>query len=239
MMSEKKLITSSREIQTILDNIFYSGGVLDLVQADAGEITRNKVQIIHVNLNSLDFSFRPLSSKKPLNFKLNRPVEITNTSGCLKFTTRFREQLLWNQLGFIHFPKVISITNKRENERLNFEKYKLPINFKNFTIFDYSNKHKNVLSELIDLSPSGLALKLAQKEASYFEKFSENDKIIFTLINGYSFSKKATGRLVYMGQIQQIKHDRYFKLGIKFDNSNQYDQFSKLIDNQLYIQKYA
>ena len=73
---------------------------------------------------------------------------------------------------------------------------------------------------------------------NHAEKFSTNDKIIFTLINGYSFSNKATGRLIYVNKVKAFgtNEDDYFKMGIKFDSSNPYDQIAKFIDNQFYIQ---
>jgi hypothetical protein len=234
-MSRNDLITCDDEIIKIIEKIFLAGSHLELVQKDGNQLISNNVHIINVNLNSLDIAFRSSDPAKLIHFNYNRPIQVKSFNGNIIFKTSFRCERMWSKLGFMNIPKLITIKNMRSNERINLEKFELPINFKNFTLFDYSNGHNNIISEIIDLSESGLALKMAKNHA---EKFSTNDKIIFTLINGYSFSNKATGRLIYVNKVKsfETKEDDYFKMGIKFDSSNPYDQIAKFIDNQFYIQ---
>ena len=234
-MSTNDLITCDDEIIKIIEKMFLSGSNLELLQRDGKKLITNCVQIINVNLNSFDFAFRPIDPNKPIYFNNNRPVEVKSCNGNISFKTSFRPERIWNRLGFMHIPKIITIKNVRANERINLEKFKLPVNFKNFTIFDYSNNHNNIISEILDLSKSGLALKMEENHAA---KLSTNDKIIFTLINGYSFTHKATGRLIYINKVKTFgtQEEGYYKMGIKFDSSNPNDQFSKFIDNQIHIQ---
>lgn len=233
-MSEKKLISCNQEIIQILDNIYMASAEVEVQQMQGGNLLRNKARIIHVNPFTMEFSIRPLDKNQPFIFDRTRPVEIFNANKSVRFKTHFKLDRPWQRFGILQFPKVINIHNTRLSERMNLEKYELPVNFKNFTIFDYSNRHNNIESKILDLSKTGLALKL---DLTQPHQFTENDMIIFTLINGYSFTRKATGRLIYMNKIKTFNNSPYFKLGIKFDRSTSYEQITKFIDNQIYIQK--
>ena len=158
-MSKNDLITCDDEIIKIIENMFLAGSHLELFQKDGNQLISNNVRIINVNLNlnTLDIAFRPTDPSKPIHFNGSRPIEVKNSNGNIIFKTSFRSERIWNQLGFMNIPKLITIKNVRSDERINLEKFKLPVNFKNFTIFDYSNNHNNIVSEIIDLSESGLA----------------------------------------------------------------------------------
>jgi hypothetical protein len=230
---ENKIINYDLEIQKIVDNIYFSGVILELFQIDNNKSNNLFVQIVNVNLQTLDMAVRPIDPRKIMTFNENRPLNVKNPSGNISFKTSFRKGRLWNKLGFMSFPKILNLKNFRDNDRIYLEKYSLPVNFKNFTLFNYGNKHLNVSSEFVDLSKTGLALKIMTKDA---ENFSTNDQIIFTLINGYSFSHKATGRLVHVTKVINQTDESFFKIGIKFDNKNHYDQITKFIGNQILIQ---
>ena len=231
-MSNKSIITKSEEIEKTLDNINLAEIKLNLTQKDNGKILNNFVRVENVNLHSRDFAIRPSSFTKYLSFNNKRPIDVKTESNSLEFTTYFQHSRLWKQLGIIRFPKVINLNVTRQEERYNVEKYRFPIIFKNFTLIDYTKKHNNIESELMDLSKSGLALKIRHDEPY---DFSENDKIIFTLINGQAFTNQSMGRLIHINRIKGQKNESpYYKVGIKFEEmGSPYTQISHVINQTL------
>ncbi len=192
-----------------------------------------KAVIVAVNLNSQELVIRPADPTSDfMAFNPNAEVYVNNAPNSILYKTTFRGKIR-PYFAIIKMPDSLIIRNHRESLRTNFNHIKLPVHFKNFTIFDYQLRNQQIEADIFDLSESGIALKT---ETSTIENFKENDKIIFTLVNGYSFSRKVEGRLIYVKEYENFLNENYFKMGIAFSDDTCGVTFKRFIDNQIYIQ---
>lgn len=222
-------VNDKRQIQTICENTCESQSLISLFQRGVSL----KARVVGVNLNNGELVIRPEIPLKNFSaFDPTMEIFIKNESGGILFKTRFQRKLHAN-LAFIKIPDAIVIQNLRETERTNLSHVDLSVQFKNFTIFDYMLRNINLEASIFDLSDSGISLKSEEK---HIQSFSPNDKIIFTLVNGYSFSKKVEGRLIYITETASLKRKEFFKMGIAFEEGTSGIVFKKFIDNQIYIQ---
>lgn len=192
-----------------------------------------KAVIVAVNLNTQELVIRPADPHTDfLCFNPSTEVLVNNAPNSILYKTNFRGKVR-PYLAIIKIPESLLIRNHRETPRVNLNHIKLPVHFKNFTIFDYEIRNQQLEADIFDLSESGVALRTEEKT---IKRFKENDKIIFTLVNGYSFSRKVEGRLVYINQCNTFYKENYFKMGIAFSDDTCGATFKKFIDNQIIIQ---
>lgn len=192
-----------------------------------------KAVIVAVNLNSQELVIRPADPHTDFSaFNPSSEIYVNNAPNSILYRTSFRGKVR-PYLAIIKIPDSLIIRNHRETPRTNLNHIKLPVHFKNFTIFDYQLRNQQIQADIFDLSESGIALKTDEDNIS---KFNENDKIIFTLVNGYSFSRKVEGRLIYINECETFHSENYFKMGIAFSDETCGVTFKKFIDNQIYIQ---
>jgi hypothetical protein len=192
-----------------------------------------KALIVAVNLNTQELVIRPVDPSTDFSvLDPNTDLYINNAPNSILFRTNFRGKVR-PYFAIIKIPDSLLIRNHRETQRTNFNHIKLPVHFKNFTIFDYQLRNQQIEADIFDLSESGIALKT---EVETIQRFKENDKIIFTLVNGYSFTRKVEGRLIYVKEYENFMHESYYKMGIAFSDDSCGVTFKRFIDNQIFTQ---
>ncbi|MCO4792560.1 MAG: PilZ domain-containing protein [Bacteriovoracaceae bacterium] len=194
---------------------------------------QTKAKIVAVNINTNELVIRPFFSGGSFpEFIDTGEILISNKSNSIVYRTSFRGKVR-PFLAIIKIPDLLIIRNMRQTNRTNLEHISLPVHFKNFTIFDYVLRNQQIEANIFDLSDSGIALST---EFNEIDNFKENDKIIFTLVNGYSFNKKVEGRLIYVNENSDYQKEQNFKIGIAFSDDTSGITFKKFIENQIILQ---
>ena len=229
LLMETVVINDASSILKICENSYAKQSPIILHQPGL----KFKAVIVAVNFNTQELVIRPAEPYTDfLCLKSNAEVLVNNAPNSILYKTIFRGKI-HRFFAIIKIPDRLLIRNHRETPRKNFCHIKLPVHFKNFTIFDYKIRNQQHEADIFDLSETGIALHTGENT---IEKFNENDKIVFTLVNGYSFSRKVEGRMVYVNKYNTFNRESYFKMGIAFSNNKSGAAFKKFIDNQVVIQ---
>ncbi len=124
------------------------------------------------------------------------------------------------------------LLNTRDSERYNFQELNLPVIFKNDSIINYQKKHLFFEGTLIDISENGISLTAY---TDMVEDYNFGDLIVFSTINGYSLTKKISGRIVYKNKVKDAHEMSKCKIAVKFDRPIPIKQILKYLENQIYI----
>ena len=207
-----QLIDNPAEVITVLESFLLSEDPLLLWQ-QRGRIIKSWSIIKQVNLNSNHLIVRPQHSSEFFRFDPLLPIYIKNQSGHIFIKTNI-DTFCRKYFLKIEIPKELFILNARISPRYNLEERNIDIYYNNFTTLDYSLSSLNQRAKLVDISTTGVALKLNAKGALY-----PNDSLLFSFINNISFPQKTSGQVIYVKKMKSFSESDYYKVGIHFDQS--------------------
>ncbi|MEI8346856.1 MAG: hypothetical protein WCG27_05285, partial [Pseudomonadota bacterium] len=211
---ESCIIYDNEVIFELCERLLSFQGPLTLTQEHLGKITQKHTAILNfIDYHSQQLIFRPEDLQNKMKFDIQKSINVVNGSENIIFS---------GQVGticrpkFLHLrlPAELYLKNNRSNKRHHLEKLQIPVLFTNFTIQDFNMQTINLDAELIDVSITGMSLKINLADLG---NHHVNDKVIITSINNKLLENKITGKIVYLRPIKRQNRIEYCKLAVKFD----------------------
>ncbi len=228
---KKILMMGSDQVWKVLEDLTTHKSQLKLSQNIDGEEISCWSDIYMMNLHTQDLALRPSGDGQFFEFDPTKPLTVTNKNETVSFETEMRRQQ-YNKLAFSSFPSEIIVHNERKAERTNYQKLALEVLYNNDSYFQYTRRHLGLASSLIDISPLGMSMKSFDP---FVLEFKPQDKIVISLINGYSLSQKITGRVVEVVELEDLDRSNFIKISLEFDRQIPLEQIKKYFETELLL----
>lgn len=186
-----------------------------LVWQDQGETVYTCwATLAFINDFKSELILRPRPTRLQFKFKNELPLYIKDQRGRLSFEGNIQTPS-WRKYLKISIPQKVIAMEERRSPRSSLLDKGIQASFRNFTTFAPDNSPELYQFEIIDISSSGMAIKIP---AEYYKYFETGHRIHLQKIHNYIFQEKIAGHVVYLQPFSAVKeHPKWFRLAIKFD----------------------
>ncbi len=217
----EEIILDLEKMFHLLDRFHYFQSPLYVSEENSDE--KYLAHIAILNSFSNEIVFRPLSSTKSFPEFKSKKFKIQNQSGNIFFYTSQSSLARAHYLN-LRMPKEIHIINYRECERYNLDDLKLRVESLD------SHTGQTFISQLIDISASGLALKSLDTK---FESFQSQQQFILQKIGPHFLDSHFSAHVIYVRKIQSpVVTTGIFQVGAKFTTPIDINAFLNMVKNK-------
>lgn len=212
-----QLVNSEEKIEGF-DSIVHFLDRLKLFESNikvSSEFGKEEIQahIALVNPFTQELILRPSDSKILFPQFEGNKILIQNQAGNISFLT-MKGTLSRPHYLNIKLPQFITLINLRSNSRIIFEDQNIKADLLNHKTRNFKMETQKFHSQLLDISPSGVAIKSINPALSELKK---NDRLTITSLGSLSLKENITGTIAYVKNVaSDVVASGVFQVGLQF-----------------------